>query len=154
MIVRAVDCFWKLCPNSRITRIFKHQTRNWALKYRRRRPGRALTFEGQGENLQPVPYLCYHSSRERNAGIICPTCRLVGHAVVHSQWTTRHRTWVYGLLNLKTWPDSLSFYCSYHVQKAAGNERFCHFFRDKVAPSQKKKFKIELKVVLKWSLDY
>lgn len=32
VMARAVDCFRKLCSNSRISRIFKHWTRNWALK--------------------------------------------------------------------------------------------------------------------------
>lgn len=61
--VCACVCVWhpwwqqKLCPKARFSRIFKHWTRNRALKYTRGGPAAAWRFEGQGEGsrsaLQP-----------------------------------------------------------------------------------------------------
>lgn len=54
VMARAVDCFRKLCSNSRISKIFKHWTRNWALKIHTQETYDSIKFWKQNEDLQTV----------------------------------------------------------------------------------------------------
>lgn len=91
VMARAVDCFRKLCSNSRISRIFKHWTRNWTLKIHTQATSDSIRFWKQGEGLQIVLQLChysnYYGSGEGIWHAVYPTCRFMSQVVV-AVWVT------------------------------------------------------------------